>query len=63
MISIILSEFQDGTRNARVYQTTNGEYGVVTFDASDDYNGFAVFDLEEDAEIYAEDWVTGHEPI
>ena len=62
-LSIILSEYQDGTRNARVYKTASGEYGVITFDATDDYNGFESFPLEEDAEVYAEDWVTKHVSI
>lgn len=53
----ILSEYQNGTRNARVYKTANGEYGVVVFDSIDDYNGFESFSIVEDAEDFAEDWV------
>jgi len=55
----ILTEFQNGTRNARVYKTANGQYGVLTFEAESDYNGFEVFEFEELAEDYAEDWVNG----
>lgn len=59
----ILSEFQDGTRNARVYKTTNGDYGVIVFDAQDDFNGFDSFETLDLAEAFAEDWVTGHVSI
>ena len=57
----ILSNYQDGLRNAKVYKTATGEFGVLTYDANDDYNGFAIFDTEEDAENHAEDWVTGND--
>jgi hypothetical protein len=53
----ILSEYQNGLRNAKVYKTTGGDYGVIVYDANDDYNGFQSFNNEEDAEIFAEDWV------
>lgn len=56
-ISIILSEYQSGTKNARVYKTANGEWGVLLYDASDDYNEFKSFPSEQDAEDCAEDWV------
>ena len=59
----IISEYQDGTRNSRVYRTSNGGWGVVVFDAQDDFNGFESFDNEEDAEVYAENWVLGYESI
>lgn len=53
----ILSNYQEGYRNAKVYKTTNGEYGVILYDATDDYNAFSSFESEEDAENFAEDWV------
>ena len=59
----ILSNYQHGTRNAKVYQTHSGEYGVLVYDSQDDYNGFASFEYEDDAESFAEDWVTGHVSI
>jgi len=59
----ILSEFQEGTRNAKVYKTTNGDYGVVFFDAQDDFNGFNSFNSLENAENFSEDWVTGNVAI
>lgn len=59
----ILSEYQNGTKNARVYKTPNGQWGVLVFEAETDYNGFEVFDNEELAEDYAEDWVNGTFPI
>jgi hypothetical protein len=59
----ILSEYQEGTRNARIYKTQNGDYGVVVYDSQDDYNGFDSFDFLETAENFAEDWVNKDVPI
>jgi len=59
----ILSEYQHGTKNARVYKMANGEYGVSTFEAESDYNGFESFHTEDDAEGFAETWVLSNEPI
>ena len=53
----IISDHQQGSRNAKVYKTFNGGYGVVVFDAETDYNGFQSFDSIDLAEDYAEDWV------
>lgn len=59
----ILSEYQQGTRNARVYKTASGDYGVVFYDAQDDFNGFNSFTNVDEAEDFAEDWVTGNVSI
>ena len=59
----ITSNYQEGTRNAKVYKTRNGEWGVIVYDAQDDYNGFASFVSEEQAENFAEDWVMGHDTV
>ncbi len=59
----ILSNFQEGTRNAKVYKTQSGEWGVIVYDAQDDYNGFASFSNEDDADNFAEDWVMGHDSV
>lgn len=53
----ILSNYQNGSRNAKVYKTNNGDYGVIVFDAHDAYEAFTSFPLEEEAEDFAEDWV------
>jgi hypothetical protein len=53
----ILSNYQEGTRNAKVYKTATGDYGVIVYDADNDYNGFESFVTEELAEHFAEDWV------
>jgi hypothetical protein len=53
----ILSNYQEGTRNAKVYKTATGEYGVIVYDANDDFNGFESFHNIDDAEDFAEDWV------
>ena len=59
----ILSEYQHGTRNARVHRTANGEWGVVVFDSVDDFNGFKSFPREDEADLFAEGWVQGYESI
>jgi hypothetical protein len=53
----ILSNYQEGTRNAKVYKTAIGEYGVIVYDAQDDFNGFESFSSIDLAEDFAEDWV------
>jgi hypothetical protein len=53
----ILSNYQEGTRNAKVYKTASGEYGVIVYDAADDFNGFESFSSINLAEDFAEDWV------
>jgi hypothetical protein len=53
----ILSNYQEGTRNAKVYKTASGDYGVIVYDADDDYNEFQSFVDEDLAEEFAEDWV------
>ena len=53
----ILSNYQEGTRNAKVYKTASGDYGVIVYDADNDYNEFQSFPAEDDAEQFAEDWV------
>jgi hypothetical protein len=55
-MSIIISEYQEGTRNARVYKTNVG-YGIMLFDAADQYDDVTFADFLEDAEAYAESWV------
>lgn len=59
----ILSEYQHGTKNAKLYKMANGEYGVLTYEAESDYNGFEAFGNEDDAECFAENWVLGHESV
>jgi len=53
----ILSNYQEGTRNAKVYKTAIGKYGVIVYDAQDDFNGFESFSSIDLAEDFAEDWV------
>jgi hypothetical protein len=53
----ILSNYQEGTRNAKVYKTASGDYGVIVYDAQDDFNGYESFQRVNDAEDFAEDWV------
>jgi len=60
---LTISEYQEGTRNARVYRTQNGEYGVVVYDSYDDTEKFSTFVSLSTAEDYAEDWVTHNDPI
>ena len=53
----ILSNYQEGTRNAKVYKDASGRFCVITFDAVDDYNGYESFYVMDEAEDFAEDWV------
>ena len=53
----ILSNYQEGTRNAKVYKDASGEFCVIVYDADNDYNGYDSFSHLNDAENYAEDWV------
>jgi hypothetical protein len=53
----ILSNYQEGTRNAKVYKDASGLFAVIVFDAQDDYNGYESFPNINDAEDFAEDWV------
>ena len=53
----IISNYQEGTRNAKVYKDANGSFSVIVFDAVDDYNGYESFYNIDDAEDFAEDWV------
>lgn len=59
----ILSNYQEGDRNAKVYKMPTGEWGVIVYDATIDYNGFQSFSTEEQAELFAEDWVLGNESV
>ena len=54
---LILSNHQEGTRNAKVYKDASGSFSVIVFDAEDDYNGYESFPTIDDAEDFAEDWV------
>lgn len=53
----ILSNYQEGSRNAKVYKTASGDYGAIVYDADTDYNEFESFQNIQDAEDFAEDWV------
>ena len=53
----IISEHQEGTRNAKVYKDASGKFSVIVFDAEDDYNGYDSFQTIDAAEDYAKDWV------
>lgn len=59
----ILNNYQHGYRNAKVYQTNTGDFGVLTYDATDDYNGFDTFDVLKEAQEYAEEWVKRYDTI
>jgi hypothetical protein len=53
----ILSNYQEGTRNAKVYKDASGRFCAIVFDAADDYNGYDSFNTIDEAEDFAEDWV------
>lgn len=54
----MISEYQEGLRNARVYKTTKGTYMVVVFDGETQFEDVKSFEVEQLAEDFAEDWVT-----
>lgn len=59
----IISNYQNGTRNSKVYRTETG-YGVLMFEAETDYNAFNSFTDIDSAEDFAEDWVVkNHDTI
>lgn len=59
MINVMpfLKEYQHEQKNARVYKAANGDYGVIVYDSTDDFNGFESFETIELAERFAEEWV------
>jgi len=59
ILSDYLSDYEEGTRNAKVYKLSSGDYGVIMHDSDTDYNGFDLFATEVLAEDFAEDWVLG----
>jgi len=54
---IVLSEYTQYPYTATVYKA-NDEYGVLMYIAEEDHNEVKFFSNEEDAENFAEDWVT-----
>lgn len=53
----ILGNYQEGVRNAKIYKTANGDYGVIVYDADTDYNEFDSFKDINSAEKFAKNWV------
>jgi len=56
----ILSEYQEDTRNARVYKMNNGTYGCECYDSDTDETKFFSCESEQAADDKAEDWVLRH---
>lgn len=54
---IMISEHQNGTRNARVYLHHTNVFDVIVYDSDDDYTFLKKFGAVDDAEDYAENWV------
>lgn len=59
----IISNYQQGLRNAKVYKQANGEYAVIVYEAESDYNGLQSFPTIDLAEDFAEDWVANRDSI
>ena len=59
----LLNNYQNGWRNAKVYKTNSGDFGVLVYDATEDYNGFETFVVLDEACRYAEEWVNRHDSI
>ena len=56
---MLISEYQNGFKNSRVYRTTNNRYMVVIYYADTDTEDSKLFDFIDLAEDFAEDWVNG----
>ena len=52
----ILHNYQQGTKNAKVYKTGK-KYAVLMYESTNDYNSVEFFNSEEDAENRGEDFV------
>jgi hypothetical protein len=55
----ILHNYQQGTKNAKVYKTGGKQYAVLMYESTTDYNSAEFFNSEEDAENRGEDFVMG----
>lgn len=53
----VLSEYQEGLRNVKVYKSKNNMYNVVVYDGDLDEEDFYSYNSLQIAENFAEDWV------
>ena len=56
---MLISEYQVGSKNSRVYKTTNNTYMVLVYEEDSNYENSKLFDFIDMAEDFAEDWVNG----
>ncbi len=56
-----LHTFVEGNRTARVYTRGKNSYRVFVLDSYTEFQDEKYFDSEEDAEVFAEDWVLKNE--
>jgi hypothetical protein len=54
---MIISEYTEGLRNAKIMKMGNGEYLVLLWDAAREIDEHKSFNNLETAEDYAENWV------
>jgi hypothetical protein len=54
---VIATEFQQGSRNARIELLASGEHSVLCYDAATDYNELLVRQSIQSAMASAEAWV------
>lgn len=57
----ILSNYQEGSRNAKVYQTHNGEFGVIVYDWTFDYDFKRIKERVEATFVAMPDSVMSHD--
>ncbi len=55
--TVIATEFQQGTRNARIEILASGEHSVLCYDASSDYNEMLIRQSMQAAVEAAQGWV------
>ena len=57
---MIISEYTEGVRNAKVMKMENGQYTVLIWDAAREIDDHRMFTSLEVAEDFAENWVLQH---
>ena len=57
---ILIGEYEDGTRTARVYKRESCDFYIEMRDDYYNYDGFHVIMNEENAKEFAEVWVLLH---
>jgi hypothetical protein len=60
---MMISEYTEGMRNAKVLKMERGHYIVMVWDADREIDEHKTFDNLDSAEDFAENWVLKHVPL